>query len=561
MASIIITEIKALTLRHRFLSRLNNRSDITAPGSISPALEKHLSRFLIAGVDYDAEPGAEGWPVPTGARYAKLCFSPLLAASAPAELSARLYTLPQSIDHFVDYIEKITTIAPAHDAELMQLFRFTPSWLFDATAAMRVQCPEAWRLLLSNEFALALQLWRPLGDIVEGSPFRHPLIHGFMILAEAERGCLLMRHLARVRRIAERPELLEALDSKLPLGTWFKPDELRELYRWLEYASFSSGALGKILFNMTAEGIAALPRGFAPWAIARGDKIDPFALFGDDRSIRNLMADVFKLPPLPPVVTPEGSIENPVERKRIILRDHNPFRWYGMTNKVLPLILLDGIRAAYPPKRVPNLAVQPTSRSNREMLMALASIIRKRVDPDQQAIMEAASRTYTKGSQIFHGALVELHGNRKIGLKLAQLYLPHRGRDGSGARFDPTMWLTPLRDAKFWRMFIDLRRGSAMHRNRHFGFRSKVRAAIGILRRGYGGFFASLTWSEETARITCDLAAAIGPISANPQIAYAIQNLERKPSIRRRMGITVRRLGYGDGKKRSAAASRVKKVK
>ena len=148
-----------------------------------------------------------------------------------------------------------------------------------------------------------------------------------------------------------------------------------------------------------------------------------------------------------------------------MLRDHNLFRWYGQTNAVLPLIALDGVRDTYPTRRVPNLP-RPAGRaptSTRPQLVTLASAIRASADPAAQAALVAAATSYIEGSRKFAGADILLDHNRKIALRMANLHLPQRLGGGSGARFDPTMWLTPTRDAAFWRMFIDIRRGGRLH--------------------------------------------------------------------------------------------------
>ncbi len=557
MSAIILTELDALALRHRFLDRLAGRPDIVAPRSVAPMLANRIGRFLVAGLDYPGEPGVNGWPVPTGGRYVKLCFSPLVRADGEGGHAGRAYRLPLTVEDYVAYVERITGLGAACDDALMDLFRFTPVWLFDATAAMRAARPEAWTLLLSNEFALACALWPQLRLIVEDSPFRHGLVHGFMILSELERAHLIMRHLARARAIIERPDFLERLASSKPLSSWFTPGDLHEIHRWLEYACFSSGALRDCVMDRTARRIAGLPAGYPLWAAARGKMPGPAGDFGDHPQIREIMIKIFALPSLP---AEDSDDDNPpVERKRAMLRDHTLFRWYGQTNAVLPLIALDGVRDAYPTKRVPNLPrghKDRASTSTRPQLVALASAMRAGADPMMQAALITASTTYSEGSRKFAGAEIALDGNRKLALRMAKLHLPPHDRGGSGARFDPTMWLTPTRDAAFWRMFIDVRRGGKLYRSPHARFRTMMRQSLGILRRAFGPMFGRLSWSDETAHIVCDLACAVGPISANPQIAYAIRQLDRKPGIRRRLGIT-RRAGYGHGRKGRQAMSRI----
>ncbi|WP_394653116.1 hypothetical protein [uncultured Sphingomonas sp.] len=553
MKNIVTNEIEALILRHRLLDRLDGRADIVMPEAVPPLLARQIGRYLVAGLDYPGEPGADGWSVPTGGRYVKLCFSPLVEVDVDTADARQPYQLPLTIEDYLGYVEAITGLSLACDDALMDLFRFTPGWLFDATATMRAECPQAWTLLLSNEFALACRLWPELRLIVERSPFRHGLLHGFLILAELERAHLIMRHVARARAIVGRPDFVEVLRADRPLSSWFSPSDLQEVHRWLAYACFSSGALREFVMGCTAREITGLPAGYPLWAAARGTMPGPAREFGDHPQVRAIMARVFALPPLPP---PEnGNADAPVERKRPMLRDHILLRWYGQTNAVLPLIALDGVRDVYPTKRVPNLA-RPAGRaatSTRPQLVALASAMRASADPDMQAALVAASTTYSEGSRRFAGAEVALDANRKLALRMARLHLPPRGRGGSGARFDPTMWLTPMRDAEFWRMFIDIRRGGRLYRSPHARHRTMMRRSLGIVRRAFGPAFAQASWSNETARIVCDLACAIGPISANPQIAYAIQQLERKPGIQRQLGIT-RRAGYGRGKGRQATA-------
>lgn len=432
MSSIILAELGALTLRHRFTGRLNGRADIVAAETITPASTRRLGRYLVAGLDYDGEPGMGGWLVPTGGRYVKLCFSPTVQAGLDDASGGQPYRLPLTGQDYIAYVETITGLGPACDKALMDLFRLTPTWLFEATAAMREQCPEAWVLLLSNEFKLACKLWQPLRSIVEDSPFRHGLIHGFMILAELERVHLIMRHLARVRAIIERPDFLDVLRSSLPLSSWFKRNELHEIYRWLDYACFSSGALRDFVMDRTARQIVGLPPGYPLWAAARDVLPGPASAFGDHPQVREIMAKVFALPPL--LASGDGD-KPPVERKRPMLRDHTLFRWYGQTNAVLPLIALDGACDVYPTRRVPNLPRQrreaggPTS--SRAQLVALAAAIRNSADPAMQEVLLAASTRYSEGSRAFAGAEIALDGNRKLGLKMAKLCLPPRGRGGS----------------------------------------------------------------------------------------------------------------------------------
>ena len=179
-----------------------------APPEPEPAAptvtQQPADTLAFAGQSTTLTAAADGWPVPTGGRYVKLCFSPLARADGEGGHPDRTYRLPLTAEDYVAYVEGITGLGATCDDALMDLFRFTPGWLFDATNAMRTMSPEAWTLLLSNEFALACQLWPRLRLIVEDSPFRHGLVHGFMIIAELERAHLIMRHLARARAIIER---------------------------------------------------------------------------------------------------------------------------------------------------------------------------------------------------------------------------------------------------------------------------------------------------------------------------------------------------------------------
>lgn len=151
MHSIVVTEIQASILRHRLLDQLNGRADIVVPDTVTPQLAKIVPRFLIAGLDDDRLPGSGGWPAPTGARYSKLCFSPLLESIALDDLGTTLHKLPLTPYDYVTYVETITGFGPAQAADLVRIYRFEPAELFEHCRAMIDECPAAWRLLLSNE--------------------------------------------------------------------------------------------------------------------------------------------------------------------------------------------------------------------------------------------------------------------------------------------------------------------------------------------------------------------------------------------------------------------------
>lgn len=196
MSSIVVTEIKASILRHRLFDRLDGRKDIVAPRDLSPGLARRIPWFLIAGLDDCRDPGTGGWPVFTGGRYQKLCFSPVFDVADNAEQSdgkAVPYRLPRTAADFTDYVRTITGIGqPEHD-DLARLYRFDPVELFDACRAMRQDCPPAWRLVLSYSFGPALRLWPDLRDVQRMAQFHHPLIDAFRIIADLERASLIMR--------------------------------------------------------------------------------------------------------------------------------------------------------------------------------------------------------------------------------------------------------------------------------------------------------------------------------------------------------------------------------
>lgn len=549
MPSIVISEIKASLLRHRLLDRLAGRADIITPHALAPALARKIPRFLVAGLDDDREPGMGGWPIFTGGRYVKLCFSPAVDGIGADSLGSVPYRLPLTEADYVRYVETITGIG-ANDADnLARIYRFDSAEVFDACRDIRTNCPAAWRLLLSNEFKLAQGLWQNLRDPSPQLQFRYPLIDAFRIIADLERASLIMRHLTRARTILNRPDFLDALGSSLPLGKWFQGDELIEVYRWIEYASFSSAALTDLLFRRDADGVAALPQGYAPWAIARGELIGAAADFHDHPEVRKAVAHVFSKPPIVRQKPKKGQQPKPPhERRKTLLRNDEIVRWYGMTSEVLPIIALDDVRERYPTMKVaniPGLVPRPRIGDNsRRVLAAIASAVRQRADPAMQRKIAGSASSYLRGSKLANAREKTLEANTKLGMKLALTYLPRRDQPGGAARFDPLVWKTPQRDADLWRTLMDLRRGGKLHQMKTPA-RRQLRIAIGLMRRVYAPFFATLLWSDEVERVVCDMAFALSPISADPHIAFAIHTLGLKPSLQARLGRQLQRQGYG----------------
>jgi len=210
------------------------------------------------------DPGTGGWPVFTGGRYQKLCFSPVFDALHDAKRGdgeVVPYRLPTTAADFVAYVESITGISQSEHDDLARIYRFDPVELFDACNSMRRACPPAWRLVLSYAFGPAQRLWPGLRDVQQMSQFHYPLIDAFRILADFERASLIMRHLGRARTILDRPNFLQALASPVPLGTRYGSRDLIEVRRWIEYACFSSGALTELLFARDTDEVLALPGG------------------------------------------------------------------------------------------------------------------------------------------------------------------------------------------------------------------------------------------------------------------------------------------------------------
>lgn len=539
MHSIVVTEIQASILRHRLLDHLNGRADIIAPETVAPELARMLPRFLIAGLDDGRGPGSGGLPAPTGARYSKLCFSPLLESITLDRADAKPHKLPLTPYDFVTYVASITGLGADQAADLVRIYRFEPAELFDHCRTMIDECPAAWRLLLSNEFRLACRMWPVLNESPAKSLFRFPLVDGFRILAECERGSLIMRHLASARAILNRPDFLDALASPLPLHERFSQDQLIEVCRWVEYMMFSSAGLTEMLFGRTAEDVSALPSGYPLWAIARGKMIGGAAAFLDHPEVRKALIAIVEKPPLRPAKqTDEMDADQKasVERRTDMLRNAEIVRWNGLTNEALPLVVLDGIRASYPTRFVGHYRGAVTDNS-RPVLARLAAAMREHADPAMQAKVAGASVNGVEGSE----------RKTKYGLKMARLHLPAKGVMGSAARFDPAGWEAPLRDAPLWRMLLDPRGSVALNYLSHPA-RQQLRKIIVIMRRAYGPFLTSLKWSDEVERVICDMACAISPITADMHIAFALHALGNNAEMQRLLKFEMRRPGYGHGK-------------
>lgn len=435
MGNVIVTEIKALALRHRLFDGLQNRADIRAPETLAPTLIKRIPQFLVAGLDHSAEPGSGGWPAPTGARYSKLCFSPSVQAMADTSLAhLGVPLLPTDEEMFEDYVADITSIPVANAEEFYRLYRITPGELFRSCEKMREHTPHAWPLLLSNEFALAKRTWPDLGRVVPGSSFKHPLIYGFMLIAELERSSLIMRHLARASRAFDRPRLIAALSNSQPLQTQFQPWELVEVVRWLSYASLSKKALWDLLFDRSVEQILTLPDSHAPWALAQGKLPSGTDNALADATIRRMLIEAFGVPPLP---------DDKVERRKTMLRDDVLPRWYGMTNQVIPVLALDGALDAFPTlKAKPYTPNTPTTEAI-DASAVLTSAMRERWDPTTHAKVRKSSKGYVTTANLKPGRKPKettIERNRKFSRKMALVYLPPKGRMGSAARLDPRFW-------------------------------------------------------------------------------------------------------------------------
>lgn len=539
MGNVIVTEVKALALRHRLFDRLQNRADICAPDNLAPALTKRTPQFLVAGLDYDVEPGSSGWPVPTGGRYPKLCFSPVVQSMANGPLTdLGVYILPTSESMFEDYVAEITGIPHANDEELYRLYRITPGELFQSCREMRQQAPHAWALLVSNEFALAKQAWPELGKAVAGSSFKHPLIHGFMLIAEFERASLIMRHLARASQAFDRPRLIEALSSDQPLSTMFEEWELVEVVRWLSYASLSKKALWDLLFDRSVEQILALPDGHSPWALAQGNLPSNTDTAFLDATIRRMLTEAFSIPPLP---------DEEVERRKPMLRNDVAPRWYAMTNAVMPALALDGARDAFPARKARPFAPGRPAILAVQAMATLASAMREKWDPISHCEIAGSSEEYlaTANAKLADTDKKDptLERNLKLGLGKALIYLPSRGRMGSAARFNPRLWSELDSDRELWTMLSPVSKKRSVRRlmRREQVLVSKM---VQMLLRVFEPLFKRSQHSELAVRIACDLATAISPISANPQIAQAIATLDADIKTKRRLGVIPNRGGF-----------------
>ncbi|WP_419809043.1 hypothetical protein [Sphingomonas sp.] len=534
MTSIVVTEIKGSILRHRLFDRLAGRRDIVAPEELAPSVIRHLLRFLVAGLDDGRSPGSGGWPVFTGGRYAKLCFSPVID---PAEFSEATvpYRLPVSELDYVSYVGSIIGIGAAHADELARIFRFDPAELFHLCRSIRADRPEVWRLLLSNEFQLARQRCSLLDDIPNGSQFRFPLVDAFRIIADFERASLIMRHMARARSIIDRPRFLDALTSSLPLSTWFKPAALIEVYRWIEYITFSSAAMTDLLFDRDPKAVGALPAGYAPWAFARGELPSAAASFHDDPEVRKALVQAFTRPAI------NG------ERRKSVLRNDEAVRWYGLTSEVLPIVALDDARTRFPTRRGRRYGgSKPRAKigeSSRIVLAQLGSAMRTHADPAMQRRIVGAAEDYLEGSKANASKDATLEANTRLGLKLAFDYLPAPKKPGSAARFDPMVWNHPKRDADLWHALIDPRRARSL--SSFHPRRGQLVKAMMVMRRAFTPAFAKLKLSPDVERVVCDMAFALSPISVDPHIAFAIHALGQRPSLRRRKGRMIQRRGYG----------------
>lgn len=531
---IINQEVRALSLHQRLFRRLGDRRDILSTETLSAALQRGMQRLLVAGLDYDAEPGTGGLPLPTGGRYRKLCFSPLIQELALTSLAhLGVHQLPTTEHEYFDYVQLTTGIGPDCAEALERLYRLDVGWLFHKTAIMREESPHAWRLLLSNEFTLAAKAWPALSRLVAGERFKHPLIDGFKFFAEVERGSLVMRHIARASEIVDRPRLLNALQSQQPLALHFSKDELGEVYRLLDYASFSTEAVRNFLFDLQVEDMLALPNEHVLWAAASESLPTKLNQHYDNPAFRKSMLGAFALPP---------RSDGAPDRRRGMLRDDQIVRWYGMTNEVLPVLVLEGARYCLPIRK--DKAVSGLSRfeDHRPALAKLAGALRQAWDPKCHKAVEDEAQRYTRTANCKRPASekeVTLEGNIKLGSKLAKTYLPSPGRLGSAARFHISHWGRPYEDMELWALFLGDTRPIAKH-NIARPERQHLKTSMTVLGRAFGSVFKYAKPSSENLEIACQMAVSYSAISSNPQIAFSIARLNLCPDRRQRLRVRER---------------------
>ncbi|WP_066663837.1 MULTISPECIES: hypothetical protein [unclassified Sphingomonas] len=545
---IVTRQTEALIQRYDLLDALaaggEERRDLDPDSAADHRLAEVIARQLVPWVDYIPDRTSmaaggdsscitqEGWPIPQGVRLEALCYSPWLdrlrAPDGTVE-GKRVFRLPHTAQEFAEQFQLRAGIAINLDAELRDGFHLTPSAV--GTVAMDIRGhaehpPRAFLLLLSRHFEAALAADNRLGrahPALEACGFTRPAIVAFERLAELERAGAIVRevelhaHAGAVLRplleAANDPAFIAAANGPIPGVAWSQDiaDALAAdpaLHTLCEYLAVGTDVLAS-WYNAAAARRGTFHIGFRPAAALGHGLIDSdiCAAMATMVDVRTAFLSVFRDAP----VTGPGS-------RQSALRNDILFKWYGLTgaNDNLGAALIADFGAVRPVGRRSSAAPSKIIDHDDDVRRTLATIVAR------LGRGGAAQRTAGPGRKS-NTAKDSLNAVRN-GAWLSRLYLPARGKPGAAARADESLWRDRYKDIALWR-FMQYPDPAALS---ELGLRPTdakrlQHAMIEFKRLVIDPHFHAP--SELTARLMCDLATAVSPLSVNPAFAQAILQL------------------------------------
>jgi hypothetical protein len=564
LMSVIVTEIAALRQRHELRSKLSGRPDIVSPEDVPSELRREIVRQQTAGLDLRAGPGTAGWPLPTGGRYERLCFStiPEIAEASGKVAAPSLHMLPTSEAAFIEYVEFTTGIGRTHLETFHHRYRFDAIMLAAVSEQVREADAVAWRLLLSHEWDMAIARFPALNTHMLAPRFKMPVVVAFRILAALERAHLIMRRMHHSATVIAKYDLPSLLVAPQPLHELLSGHDLFEVYRLVEYNALSTNVLRDFIL---AKDSAQPTRGDALFLhhLQQGQFPEQGIALADDRELRAALAEWLatdylrvRVPNIadadvradtdngvPDLLREAWHAQRAVEEDRRrggrhdVWRTPMTSRWYRLSFDDVPVAAIIDSSRGLPMSKpfampsFPHLAALGPSPGSREVHQILATAMRESIRPHRPGMHRPNTDAATQRGE-----------------KLAKLYVPPRPKLGSAPRFDWAIERSGEDDLDLW----DMLQGRTQHKS---GWRRRMRLwlttrrkrvyfALHVVRNRFPKLFELAKPDSVTAVLARDLANAFSPVSANQTFVNGLGVLFSNGRKQRQIGYDQKSGGY-----------------
>lgn len=540
--SVIIAEIVALRRRHELRTKLTGRLDVVSPKDVPPELRREIVRQQTAGLDLRAVPGTAGWPLPTGGRYERLCFSfiPEIAQDSSKVAATPKHMLPNSEPAFIDHVERTTGIGRTHLESFHHRYRFDAIMLAAVSEQVRKADAVAWRLLLSHEWDLAIARYPALNTPMLAPRFKMPVIVAFRILAQLERAHLIMQRMHHSTTVIAKYDLPSLLVAPEPLHELLSGIDLLEVYRLIEYNALSTNVVRDFILSKDA-GQPQCGDALFLHHLQQGQFPEQGIALADDRELRVALAEWLatdylrvRVPDIANVDSGADATNSGVDwlceasrsRQAVeadrqrgghydVWRTPMTTRWYGLSFDDVPVAAIIDSSRGLPTSKpsampiFPHLASLGPSPGSREVHQILATAMRESIRPHRPGMHRPNTDAATQRGE-----------------KLAKLYVPPRPKLGSAPRFDWAIERTGDDDLDLWDMLqgrIENKSGWRQ-RLRHWltKRRKRVYFALHAVRNRFPKLFELAEPKSVTAILARDLATAFSPISANQTFVHGL---------------------------------------